>query len=191
MQFSLLLLVIGAACLIIAGFLLLLLLFAFGVVRRRRRVDPEAGLAEDLSQFPPAPPAGPYRLRFEGLPVRIRLVVLAAARNTELNAEMAEELLQSLLHGLGQVAVCDKPRIKVWPPQLSQTGFAPSFFRRVQRPEPAGQPSNWILVAGPARAGTKSFLVGLALAASEPTLRGNASLDQDDWDRKFRIQFPE
>lgn len=191
MQFSHLLLLVGGGFLLIAGVLLLVLVFAFGVGRRRRIIDPEAGLDEDLTQFPAAPKIGTHRLRFEGLPVRVRLVVLAGGKNADLNAEMAESLLQSVVHGLGVVVAGDKPRVKIWPPQLSQTGFAPKFFRHVRRPEPAGQLSNWILVAGPARAGHKIVLVGLALSASEPSLRGNVSLDEEHWNDKLRIQFPE
>jgi hypothetical protein len=191
MQFSHLLLLVGGGFLLIAGILLLVLVFAFGVGRRRKVVDPEAGLDEDLSQFPPPPKPGTHRLRFEGLPARVRLVVLAGGKNVDLNAEMAESLLQSAVHGLGKVAECDKPRVRVWPPQLSQTGFAPKFFRHVLRPEPAGEPSNWILVAGPARVGTKIVLVGMALWAAEPSLRGNVSLDEEHWSDKLRIQFPE
>jgi hypothetical protein len=170
--------------------LLVLALLALGyvVVRRGGDHDPDAGLAEDLAGFRPAPPPGSHRLIFEGLPARLRLVVIApAGRNLEFVPEMAEGLLQAVVHGLGEVADLDKPRVRVWPGQLSQEGFAPKFFRNVCRPERRGQASRWILVAGPARAGQKTVLVGLALETTDVTMRGNVRIKAEQWYDKFRI----
>jgi hypothetical protein len=77
-------------------------------------------------------------------------------------------------------------RISIWPPQLSLEGFAPTFFRHVPIPPGANR---WILVAGPARAGRRSVLVGLALQASEPVGRNQVSLKEELWPDKFRVQF--
>ncbi len=191
MNYSLMMLLIGVASLVVTVILLIALVFAIRVRRRRKKVDPDAGLDEDLSQFPPAPASASIGLRFEGQPVRIRLLVLAAGRNVELTADMADAILQSVVYGLGKVAESDRPRIRIWPAQLSHAGFAPTFFRHVRRAESAGEPSPWIVVAGPARSGHKSVLIGMALAAAEPTDRGNVHLDEEGWDRKFRVQFPE
>jgi hypothetical protein len=184
------LLIAGAVIAVVAiGLIALGLLFILG--RRQQAVDSDEGLGEDLSVYPPAPQAGSHRLKFEGQFVRIRLVVLASARNVELTADMAEPLLQSVVFGLGDVARADKPRIRIWPPQLSHAGFVPKFFRYVRKPEPEGKPSPWILVAGQAKAGNKPILVGLALALAEPSTRGNVHLDANEWDYKLRIQAPE
>ena len=141
----LLIVVISAVVIVLVGGLVLVLILML-TMGRKKKFDPDAGLDEDLSQYPPAPKAGTHRLKFEGQPVRMRLVVLASGKTVELNSDMAEGLLQSVVHGLGEVSDLDKPRIKVWPPQLSIAGFAPTFFRHVGRPEPSGQPSKWILV---------------------------------------------
>jgi hypothetical protein len=187
MEMGLLLIaVIGGAVIVLVGGLVLVL-----TTGRKKKFDPDAGLDEDLSQYPPAPKAGTHRLKFEGQPVRMRLVVLASGKIVELNSDMAEGLLQSIVHGLGEVADLDKPRIKVWPPQLSMVGFAPTFFRHIGRPEPSGQPSKWILVAGPAKVGGRAMLVGMALTANEPSTRGNVNMRQEDWADKFRIQIVE
>jgi hypothetical protein len=187
MDISIFLIIGGVAVAALFGLLLVVALVL--VARRRSKIDPEAGLAEELAGYPAPPPTGTHRLKFESQPVRIRLVVLASGRSTDLNADMAEGLLQSIVHGLGEVADLDKPRVKVWPPQLSQNGFAPTFFRHVKRPEPAGQPSKWILIAGPAKVGGRAVLVGMALSTTEPTARGNVRMREDDWADKLRIQF--
>src|SRR5262245_10887282 len=187
MDLSILLIIGGLAIAGLFGLLLVLALVLAAV--RRPTVDPEAGLGEDLVGYPPPPAAGTHRLKFESQSVRVRLVVLASGRSTDLNADMAEGLLQSILFGLGEVSDLDKPRVKVWPPQLSQAGFAPTFFRQVRRPEPAGQPSNWILIAGPAKVGGRSLLVGMALSTGEPSTRGNVRMREDDWANKLRVQI--
>jgi hypothetical protein len=167
---------------------------AFMVVRALGRqkpgFDPDAGLAENLADYPPAPAAGTHRLTFEGLPVRLRLAIIATAgKLTQINVEMAEGILQAVFHGLGEVADLDQPRIRIWPAQLSQDGFAPKFFDNVHRTERTGQPSRRIFVAGPARAGQKVILLGLALETTDLTARGNVRMDADKWTDKLRVQI--
>ena len=138
-----------------AGVLLLLLIVA-ALMRRggKKKVDPEGGLGEDLSEYPPPGKSGPHRLTVHGRPVRLRLVVVAPVGKRRIaEGGEVEALLDQVLRGLGQVARQDRPRVRVWPPQLSQQGFAPTFFRRTQCPDRDGKPSHWLLAAGPARAG--------------------------------------
>ena len=173
--------VLGAALLAI----LLLVLW----VRRGRPapVDPEAGLLENLSDYPPPGP-GPQRLLLHGRPYRLRLVVLAPSGKRALPANGAvEPLLEEIVRGLGDIARQDHPRIRIWPAQRSQQGFPPIFFRLSHRPEPAGKPSRWVLAAGPARAGGQQFLLGLALCADEPSHIGNVPLQTNQWAEVFRI----
>ncbi len=174
---------------VIVALFLVGLIVVFRRLGGRKEIDPEAGLDESLADYPPAPLAGSHRLSFEGRPVRVRLVVLAVAgRGEELRPSMAEGLLESVLYGMGSVVKCDKPRVRIWPGQLSQTGFAPKFFRRVMRPEAEGELSPWILVAGPARAGAKVVLLGIALETVEPSTRGSVPLDVIRWPEIFRVQ---
>jgi MYXO-CTERM domain-containing protein len=174
---------------VFGGVLLLLLLSLLLWLRRRRRpaIDPEASLIENLGDYPPAGP-GPQRLFFHGQPLRLRLVVLAPLGKRALPSDGAvEPLLERVLYGLGDIVRQDRPRIRIWPPQLSQQGFAPTFFRLTRRPEPAGKASPWVLVAGPVRTGGHQFVLGMALCSDEPTERGNISLQADQWNWAFRI----
>lgn len=174
---------------VFGGVLLLFLLSLVLWLRRRRRpvIDPEASLIENLGDYSPAGP-GPQRLFLYGQPLRLRLMVLAPLGKSALpTADAVEPLLERVLYSLGDIARQDRPRTRIWPPQLSQQGFAPTFFRLTRRPEPAGKPSPWILVAGPVRTGNYQFVLGMALCSDEPTERGNLSLQADQWGTAFRV----
>jgi hypothetical protein len=152
-------------------------------------VDLEKGQREKLADYPPSPgDPGPRRLTVQGLPVRVRLVVVAPIGKASIVAEEVEALLEQIIRGLGDIAGKDKPRVRVWPAQLSNTGFAPVFHRLTEKPEPDGQPSRWVLVAGQARAGGKPVLLGLALWADEASTLGRLTLDQSRWGEVLRVQ---
>jgi hypothetical protein len=131
-------------------------------------------------------------LTIESWPVRLRLVVVApAGKSSDIDAGAVEALLEQVVRGLGAFVKEDKPRIRVWPPQLSKEGFAPTFHRLTHSPDAAGQPSRWILLAGPTPARPRSFLLGLALWADEPTPVSRASVEADRWVDLLRIKTVE
>jgi hypothetical protein len=173
---------------VLSAALLAILLLVLWVRRGRPAlVDPEAGLLENLGDYPPPGP-GPQRLLLHGRPFRLRLVVLAPSGKRPLPANGAvEPLLDEIVRGLGDIARQDRPRIRIWPAQRSQQGFAPIFFRLSRRPEPAGKPSRWVLAAGPARAGGQQLLLGLALCADEPVDVGNVPVQTNQWAEGFRV----
>jgi hypothetical protein len=159
---------------------------------RRRAPSREQGLQENLAEYPPPPgKPGPRRLLVEGVPARIRLVVVApVGKQAQLDAGKAEPLLEHVLRGLGEVARHDKPRVRIWPPQLSHQGFAVTFQRLTEKPDPDGRPSRWVLLAGQARVGTNFILLGLALLADEKTSVGRRTLDPEEWAEVLRIKAP-
>jgi len=181
---------------LIGGGVLVLLLILVLLLRlgRRRKSAERTGpnLEEDLADYPPAPgQPGPQRLMIQGQPVRVRLVVVApAGKQTNVNQEGVAGFLDQMLHGLGAVIQHDKPRVRVWPPQLSNRGFAPTFHRLVSKPDPEGRPSHWVLVAGQAKVGTWSVLLGMALWAEKENLLGRLNLEPNQWQETLRIRDP-
>jgi hypothetical protein len=162
----------------VAAGVAVLLLFLLVVLRRGRKpVDPEAGLVEDLATYPP--PRGNGRLRLKNQPARLRLVVVAPVGKKPLGEP--EAVLEGILRGLGAVIAEDRPRLRVWPPQLSTRGFGPTFLRLTRKPEPEGRPSRWVLLAGPARSAGQPVLVGLALWTETPGKLGPLLLDELQW----------
>jgi hypothetical protein len=133
--------------------------------------------------------AGVRRLVVEGVPARIRLVVLAPhGMGSTIDESAAEEILNNVIWGLGSIAGQDKPRIVVWPPQLSAHGFAAVFHRLTRKPEPDGQPSRWVLVGGPTPPRPRPILLGLGLWTDEPTTIGRLSMQANQWVSSIHIQ---
>jgi hypothetical protein len=179
---------------LIAGVVVVVLLIVLRIVygmlgRKPRVVDPERHLRENLAEYPPAPgEPGSKQLLIQEVKVRLRLVVLApAGKQNFVDPDAVNDLLNQVLRGLGAVAQIDKPRVRVWPAQLSNRGFAPTFHRLVSKPEPDGQPSHWVLAAGVVRAGGTPVLLGLAGYAEEPTTVGRLTLEANEWANVLRI----
>jgi hypothetical protein len=165
-----------------AAVVLVLLVIAMLMRRGKKPVDPEQGLGENLAGFPPAPGRpGKRRLTVQAQPMRLRLVVVAPTGKKLLSADEAEHLVSSLMRGMDEIVKADRPRIRVWPVQYSNVGFAQSFFRRVLRPEPRGRMSNWVRVAGLAKSGATPILLGMAFLADEPTDVDELNLDGNEW----------
>lgn len=165
-----------------AGAVFVLIVIALLMRRGKKPVDPEQGLGENLAGFPPAPgQPGRRRITVQAQPMRLRLVVVAPMGKKPMTTEDAERMFGSLMRGMDEIVKADRPRIRVWPPQLSSVGFAQSFFRRVIRPEARGRMSSWVRVAGPAKAGGMPILVGMALMADEPTDIDELGLNEQEW----------
>jgi hypothetical protein len=147
-------------------------------------------LEEDLSLYPELKPStGDRQLRAEGVPVRMRLVVVApAGAEGEVDIDQVEEMLEKILPGLGEICKGDRPRIKVWPRQLSYEGFTNHFQRNMLTPEGEGEMSRWILLAGRAKLGTRQIMLGLGLQAVKPTTVGRRAIDAHEWPTVLRVR---
>jgi hypothetical protein len=170
---------------IAAGIVVLLIVMRFvrGLFRGKAAGPAqERGVQEErLADFPPAP-AGSAHLRVEGRPARLRLVIVApVGKDAAIDVATVENQLDQIVYGLGKVAKRDHPRIKVWPPQLSNKGFTLTFVRMMVRPEPMGRPSRWILVAGPTLPRPRPLMLGLVVQTEEPSSVGHISVTAEQW----------
>ncbi len=150
----------------------------------------EKDLEERLATYPEVRPStGDRRLLVEGVPVRLRLVVVApAGAASKVDPANIDKLLEKVLPGLGDIAGNDRPRVKVWPLQLSYEGFANTFHRRTILPEGEDQPSRWVMLAGRAMVGKNQFLLGLGLQALTSTTVGRKTLKSHDWTSVLRVR---
>jgi hypothetical protein len=147
-------------------------------------------LDQDLAQCPlSAAPPGDRVLTIYHQPVRVRMVVLAPVRrDVEIDTATIDQLLDRVVPGLGEIVRWDRPRIRVWPAQLSHQAFATTFHRRMHKPEPDGKPSRWVLVAGKAQIGKQSLLLGMGLWADEKNAMGHVTLGPSQWMDALRLR---
>ena len=119
----------------------------------------------------------------------MRLVVVAPAGNdAEVDIEEVQAMLERVLPGLSDICQGDRPRIKVWPRQLSYEGFAKLFRRNMMTPEGEGEPSRWILLGGRAKLGKQQIMLGLGLQAAKPTTVGRRTVDAHEWPTVLRVR---
>lgn len=143
---------------------------------------------EDLTKYPPPPPAGPKQLTIEGRPVRVRLIVVApVGKDSDIEVGDIEPMLDQFIFGLAGVAKYDKPRIRVWPAQISNKGFSFTFNRMMRKPEKIGQPSRWILIAGQTLSRPRPVMLGLAVLADEVNSVGHLTLRPEQWGTLLRV----
>jgi hypothetical protein len=170
-----------------AGGMLLFLLLIVWLRRGKKGVNPESGLSENLAALPPlGKGARHYQLLVISQPVRLLLVVVAPVGKKPIGK--VDSVLEQIFRHLGEVAIDDKPRIRLWPAPLSTAGFAPTFYRLTRRPDPEGKPSRWILLAGPAKAGGVPVLLGLAVYADKPSTAGLITLTETEWNEVLRVE---
>jgi hypothetical protein len=156
----------------------------------RRPVKEQPKLDEDLTPLVP-PPGLPNtrRLFIEGVPSRLRFVVVAPlGKGATFEEAAVPELLDQVRWGLAALAHQDQAVQRVWPVQFSGHGFPAVFFRHLHRAEPVDQPSHWVLLAGPTPPRPRSVLLGLALWTDAPTAIGHLIMDPSQWMKTLQIE---
>jgi hypothetical protein len=168
----------------------LFVLFKMASGRKKPHKDIERGQRENLAEFPPPPPAGAKRLSVNGESARLRLVVISPTGKAQdpIAVDDIPELLDDVLRGLGSFVKADKPRVKVWPTQLSVVGFAPTFHRLIESPDAGKKSSRWVKLAGPVKAGGRPILLGLALLTDDATKIGDVNVDTSEWGDLLRVE---
>jgi hypothetical protein len=176
----------------IGGLVVLLILWLLfsKLFRGKKKSAQEQNLEEDLSEYPPLKPStGDRQLRVEGVPVRMRLVVVApAGKDGDVDADDVEEMLDKVLPGLGDICKGDKPRIRIWPRQLSYEGFVKHFQRNMLTADAEGEPSRWVLIGGRAKLGKQQIMLGLGLQAIKPTTVGRKTIEAHEWPTILRVR---
>jgi hypothetical protein len=171
---------------------LLVLIVLFFLLRKLWRAlfsrgkEPDAWDRErdiDLDDCPlPTRPPGERRLTVYHQPARLRLVVVApVGRDGDIDATAVEAMLDKLVPGLGAVAQTDRPRVRVWPAQMSQQGFAAAFHRHTPKAAGRGEPSRWVLLAGKGQVGRQAVMVGLGLWSDEPNTIDRVNVGSHQW----------
>jgi hypothetical protein len=114
---------------------------------------------------------GPRQVMVNGLPSRLRLVVVApaGAGSGTPSADAIAQLLDSVFPGLSEIVAFDFPRVECWSDRHARDSFRTTLVEGVKVPEPPETPSRWLLLAGEATAPQGSVHLGLAVMTDRPT----------------------
>ena len=147
-------------------------------------------LEEHLDEYPkPKRSTGDRQLLIERVPCRLRLVAIApAGKANEIDEDEIANMLDRVVSGLSQIFETDKPRVRVWPIQVSYEGFAKHFHRNTIIPEEDGEPTPWVIVAGRCKLGKQQIMLGIAALAAKPTTVGRRTYDSHEWASAVRVR---
>lgn len=179
----------------LASTLLFLLLLRATLRRwnRQPRIQANEELLENLATYPPAPPlpGDAKLLQLYGLPVRIRMMVFAPLGHDAGSIEPEEvfPLAEQMIPGLAERLRLDLPRIRLWPTQLSQSGFLAAFRRNTQVPDTEVRVRHWVLLMGKVLREGSPIAVGLAFQSADPHTLGPVVLQHaHQWMEVLRLE---
>ena len=185
--------ILGGLAFVGVLFVLLVLLSAFKFLfgRRVKKGDTK-NLKEDLTEYPDLKSSGggDRQLRVEGVPARLRLLVIAPAGtlSDEIDLDELAPFLEKIVPGLGEIYKADKPRVKLWPTQISYQGFGNHFHKNMETGAEEGEQTRWVLVAGRVKVGKRQFMLGLALQTIKPNTVGRRTIDSHEWATILRVR---
>jgi hypothetical protein len=186
-----LVIVAGSMCTILLLAILLLAVIARFLFGGGKGKDvPQKNLEQDLSEYPELTrSSGDRQLRAEGVPVRMRLVVVAPAGTaSDVDLDELDELLDQIVPGLGEIYAHDKPRVVEWPTQVSYKGFGNHFHRNMLTGAAEGEQTRWVLIAGRVKVGKKQIMLGLALQSIKPNTIARRTIDSHEWASILRVR---
>ncbi|MEO2036704.1 MAG: hypothetical protein ABGZ35_31905, partial [Planctomycetaceae bacterium] len=97
-------------------------------------------------------------------------------------------LINSFVPGLSQAIQEHDPVLKVWPRQVSKTGFGHALMRNIQIPDGKWRDSRWCLVCGPASVHEQRFVIGLVTVFDAPNSMDLIKVQNDgEWSAVVRV----
>ena len=188
-------LLLGSIC-VVAVIALLFLIVVFKLLfggKKKAKGRLEDNLEEDLTTYPElTKKPGDVQLRCEGVPVRLRLVVIApAGGQSEVDLDELPKVLDKIVPGLGDIYKHDKPRVREWPKQVSYQGFGTHFHRNTLTGVADEDASRWVMIAGRVKLGKFQVMVGLAMQTIKPNTIGRRTVDSDGWATILRVRVRE
>ncbi len=148
-------------------------------------------LSINLMALPEDPiPAGGNSLEFYGTPVRLMVLVIApAGRGAPPERTELPQIAEHLLPGLMPILSTHQPIFRLWPAQLSTTGFGHVFFNNLRLPGDRGKGTPWCGVVGRFAIDGRPFLAGFVCKADKPNGLGEVYIEHEGgWLDVLRIR---
>ena len=152
--------------------------------QRQVHVGSETGAEEDLSvDLLALPnqglPSGPT-LEVYGTPVRLMVLVIAPVGRGEPPAQsQLPRIAEFLLPGLMSVLNSHQPLFRLWPSQLSASGFTHILNNNLRLPGDRGKGSPWCCVSGRFHAEGRTYLAGLVCVGEVENSLGSVTIEHD------------
>lgn len=172
---------LGAAALLIFVVILVVIVVRRSRAERRRRETNEQDLTIDLQGLPalPVPPGGP-QLECYGVQVRLRVLVVApAGRGDPPDRADLPRIVEALIPNLMPVLDAHQPIFRMWPPQLSTTGFRHALFNNIRLPGDHGKNTPWCGVVGRFHYDGRPLLAALICSAETPNGLGEIEIEHE------------
>lgn len=145
----------------------------------RRERDWDEDMRYDIASLPE--PNLPPALGVYHVPGTLRLLVVAAAgAHEKITPDNLVLTLERAVPGLGKQALRDRPKIDIWPTQLSEAGFVNAFHRctPLHSHADAGTSSEFVIIAGKAMGGGKAVMIGVVVRTAEATTFGRINVSE-------------
>ncbi len=135
-------------------------------------------------------PTAGASLEFYGTPVRLMVLVIApAGRGQSPDRSELPKMAEHLLPGLMSLLKTHQPIFRLWPPQLSTTGFGHVFFNNLRLPGERGKGTPWCGVVGRFSIDGRPYLAGFICAAERANGLGEVTLEHEGgWLDVLRIR---
>jgi hypothetical protein len=178
------------------GVWVLAVLVGLGVLKKlwnwlrqpKGNANPDSALIIRCESQPEKPLAFPVHVR--NLSSRLAAVVVAPlGRSTQTpSVGQIPSLIDKFIPGLSKAIEQHGPIVKIWPMQVSKTGFGHALIRHVQIPDDQWRGSRWCIVCGPASLLEQRFIIGFVIELDSPNSMDLISLESDgEWPSIVRV----
>jgi hypothetical protein len=91
------------------------------------------------------------------------------------------QFLDTIRPDLSTLSAADYPKAEVWSDPHARSHFRKTLETRIEFPEPAGQPSPWLILHGPVKWSGSTVQVALAFLLVKPTTVRIMELNATQW----------